>query len=165
MTSAANDEPRRSARTRHDATTKTYARLIKDVYIRSGCDVLVPAVGRRCVVAGHRRGACAQCVCRDCPTRDGTIDVNASFMTPRWLVCLLVVSCAWRVAATEPNAATRRWWSHVQVLAGDDMEGREAGSAGHRKAAAYVASQFRLAGLVAATDEGYLIDRVLRVHG
>ena len=69
---------------------------------------------------------------------------------------LLVVSCAWRVAATEPNAVTRRWWSHVQVLASDDMEGREAGSNGHRKAAAYVASQFRLAGLVAATDEGYL---------
>jgi Zn-dependent M28 family amino/carboxypeptidase len=77
-------------------------------------------------------------------------------MTARLLACLLVVACAWRVAATEPNAATRRWWSHVQMLASDDMEGREAGSDGHRKAAAYVASQFRLAGLVAATDEGYL---------
>lgn len=77
-------------------------------------------------------------------------------MTPRLLACLLVVACAWRVAATDPNAATRRWWSHVQVLASDDMEGREAGSNGHRKAAAYVASQFRRAGLAVASDAGYL---------
>ena len=33
----------------------------------------------------------------------------------------------------------RRWWSHVAFLADDTLEGRDTGSAGHRKAAEYVA--------------------------
>jgi Zn-dependent M28 family amino/carboxypeptidase len=59
------------------------------------------------------------------------------------------------LSATEPNAATRRWWAHVQTLAGDAMQGREAGSEGHRRAAAYVATQFRRAGLAAAGERDY----------
>src|ERR1035438_4076815 len=48
----------------------------------------------------------------------------------------------------------RRWWSHVQYLADDKMEGRETGSAGHRKAAAYVAGEFEGAGLKPGGTEG-----------
>jgi hypothetical protein len=44
-----------------------------------------------------------------------------------------------------------RWWSHVAVLADDKLEGRNTGSAGHRRAAEYVA-----AGLKPAGTEGYL---------
>lgn len=40
-----------------------------------------------------------------------------------------------------------RWWSHVQYLADDKLEGRNTGSAGYRKAAAYVAGEFERAGL------------------
>ena len=40
----------------------------------------------------------------------------------------------------------QRWWSHVAVLADDNLEGRNSGSAGHRKAAEYVAAQFARAG-------------------
>lgn len=40
-----------------------------------------------------------------------------------------------------------RWWAHVAALADDRMEGRDTGSAGERRAAEYVAAQFRAAGL------------------
>ena len=32
-----------------------------------------------------------------------------------------------------------RWWSHIQVLADDNMEGRNTGSPGHLRAARFVA--------------------------
>jgi len=41
----------------------------------------------------------------------------------------------------------KRWWTHVQFLADDKLEGRNTGSEGHRKAAQYVAEQFERAGL------------------
>ncbi len=47
-------------------------------------------------------------------------------------------------------------WEHVRVLADDNMEGRNAGSPGHRRAAEYVADQFRKAGLKPGGDEGFL---------
>ncbi|MGC9952040.1 MAG: M28 family metallopeptidase [Bryobacteraceae bacterium] len=50
----------------------------------------------------------------------------------------------------------RRWWSYVQYLADDRLEGRDTGSAGHRKAAAYVAGEFERAGLKPAGTEGYI---------
>jgi hypothetical protein len=78
-------------------------------------------------------------------------------MMPRRLALLAAVcACAlWSSAATEPDAATRRWWSHVRVLAADDMEGRDTGSEGYRKAAAYVAARFAAAGLAPAGEGGY----------
>jgi Zn-dependent M28 family amino/carboxypeptidase len=47
------------------------------------------------------------------------------------------------------------WWSHVKVLADDNMEGRETGSAGLRRAEAYVVEQITKAGLEPAGTEGY----------
>ncbi|MGQ0737148.1 MAG: M28 family metallopeptidase [Acidobacteriota bacterium] len=49
-----------------------------------------------------------------------------------------------------------RWWAHVEMLAADDMRGRETGSAEHARAAQYVSDQFRKAGLEAAGTTGYL---------
>ena len=65
--------------------------------------------------------------------------------------------------ATEPNDATRRWWSHVEALANDNMEGRDTGSEGHRKAARYVVAQFERAGLKPAGEAGYYQAVPLRV--
>jgi hypothetical protein len=48
-----------------------------------------------------------------------------------------------------------RWWSHIQVLADDKMEGRNTGSEGHRRAAQYVAGEFERAGLKPAGTSGY----------
>ncbi len=59
------------------------------------------------------------------------------------------------VFATEPNDATRRWWSHVTALANDGMEGRDTGSAGYQRAARYVAGEFERAGLKPAGENGY----------
>ena len=39
-----------------------------------------------------------------------------------------------------PSAAS--WWAHVEALSTDEMEGRNTGSEGYRKAAEYVAGQF-----------------------
>jgi hypothetical protein len=48
---------------------------------------------------------------------------------------------------TRAQRVGERAWQDVRVLAGDQMEGRRAGTVGHRRAAAHVASQFRKAGL------------------
>jgi hypothetical protein len=68
---------------------------------------------------------------------------------------VIVASSVWLLASTRPNQSTRRWWSHVRVLAGDAMKGRDTGSEGYRKAAAYVASHFARAGLGAAGESDY----------
>ena len=52
--------------------------------------------------------------------------------------------------------AQQRWWAHVSFLASDDLQGRDTGSEGHKKAAAYVAEQFKAAGLAPAGTSGYL---------
>src|SRR5271165_1592846 len=59
-------------------------------------------------------------------------------------------------AATDYETEGRRWWSHIQTLADDNMQGRNTGSEGHRKAAAYVAGEFERAGLKPAGTSGYM---------
>src|SRR5438270_509788 len=59
-------------------------------------------------------------------------------------------------AQTGSSAAAARWWSHVQALANDGMEGRNTGSPGHKRAAEYVAAQFKKAGLEPAGVGGYI---------
>ncbi|SIN67988.1 Zn-dependent amino-or carboxypeptidase, M28 family [Singulisphaera sp. GP187] len=56
-------------------------------------------------------------------------------------------------AADKPDGT--RWWSHVRFLADDALEGRNTGTEGHRKAAAYVAEAFAKAGLKPAGTDGY----------
>ncbi len=56
---------------------------------------------------------------------------------------------------TDWDAAGRAWWKHVQYLASDELEGRNVGSPGYEKAAAYVADQFEKAGLKPAGTGGY----------
>jgi hypothetical protein len=59
------------------------------------------------------------------------------------------------LSATEPNAATKRWWSYVTALANDGMQGRDTGSAGYERATRYVAAEFERSGLKAAGEQGY----------
>lgn len=72
---------------------------------------------------------------------------------------LLAATCAAMLTAaaqaTEPNAETRRWWSHIEALASDAMRGRDTGSPEHRKAAEYVVRQFERTGVRAAGEQGY----------
>lgn len=48
------------------------------------------------------------------------------------------------------------WWSHIEFLADDALEGRNTGSPGHLKAAQYVESQFDKLGLKPAGTKGFL---------
>jgi hypothetical protein len=47
------------------------------------------------------------------------------------------------------------WWAHIQYLASDQLEGRDTGSEGYRKAADYVAGKFKQFGLRPAGVDGY----------
>ncbi len=49
----------------------------------------------------------------------------------------------------------KSWWQHVKVLAADNMEGRDTGSAGLKRAEAYVVTQLKLAGVQPAGVKGY----------
>src|SRR5579871_3448135 len=60
------------------------------------------------------------------------------------------------LAGTVMHADQKRWWSHVEALASDDMKGRNTGSPEHKRAAEYVAAQFKKAGLEAAGTDGYI---------
>ena len=52
------------------------------------------------------------------------------------------------------DADTLAWWHTTEALSGDDMEGRDTGSAAYQRAAEYVAGRFREAGLQPAGDGG-----------
>src|SRR5689334_21138224 len=49
----------------------------------------------------------------------------------------------------------KSWWDYVKVLADDNMEGRETGSEGLKKAEAYVVEQLKKAGLEPAGTNGF----------
>jgi Zn-dependent M28 family amino/carboxypeptidase len=57
-------------------------------------------------------------------------------------------------AANAPDGM--RWWSYVEFLASDQLQGRNTGSEGHRKAAEYVIAQFERDGLKPAGVQGYI---------
>ncbi len=60
------------------------------------------------------------------------------------------------VSAADYPAEAKRWWSHIEFLASDALEGRDTGSPGHKKAAEYVAQEFERSGLKAAGKQGYI---------
>jgi Zn-dependent M28 family amino/carboxypeptidase len=73
---------------------------------------------------------------------------------------LLLAICAALVCSGYPQQPQdhfdgKTWWAHVKVLADDNMEGRETGSAGLRKAEAYVVDQLKKDGLEPAGVHGY----------
>ncbi len=57
--------------------------------------------------------------------------------------------------AGEMRLDGKSWWNYVKILAADDMEGRETGSPGLRKAQEYVVEQLKHAGLEPAGSKGY----------
>ena len=75
------------------------------------------------------------------------------------LLCaaLTLGACA-SSGATDPRTAA--WWRTTGDLSGDDMEGRDTGSPGYDRAAAYVARRFAAAGLKPAGDDGAWFQRL-----
>ena len=84
--------------------------------------------------------------------------MRQTFLVLAGLSVLLTVT----PTATEPNADTRRWWTHIQALANDSMRGRDTGSPEHRKAQEYVARPFERTGVRAAGEQGYFQSVPLR---
>jgi Zn-dependent M28 family amino/carboxypeptidase len=67
---------------------------------------------------------------------------------------------AFNLAAQQSAPPTRHfdgqsWWAYVKFLADDNLEGRETGSEGLRKAESYVVDQFSKAGLQPAGTNGF----------
>jgi hypothetical protein len=58
------------------------------------------------------------------------------------------------------DADTLAWWHTTEKLSGDDMEGRDTGSAAYQRAAEYVEARFRQAGLQPAGDGGTYYQQV-----
>lgn len=71
------------------------------------------------------------------------------------IVVAVMLLCSSLLAQSQPKFDGQSWWNYVKVLAADDMEGRETGSEGLRKAEAYVVQQLQKDGLPAAGSNGY----------
>jgi Peptidase family M28 len=69
-----------------------------------------------------------------------------------WIPLLITLAA---YAATDFNAEGNRWWSYIEYLASDSLQGRGLGTEGFAKASDYVAEQFRKAGLRPAGTSGY----------
>jgi Zn-dependent M28 family amino/carboxypeptidase len=80
---------------------------------------------------------------------------------PRKALCAAALfAFAFNLAAQQSAPPTRHfdgqsWWAHVKFLADDNLEGRETGSEGLRKAESYVVDQFSKAGLQPAGTNGF----------
>ena len=70
---------------------------------------------------------------------------------------LLLVGLVAAAAAQSSDLASegKAWWAHVQVLADDALEGRNAGTPGYDKAVDYVEGQFKAIGLKPAGTSGF----------
>lgn len=58
------------------------------------------------------------------------------------------------------DAQTRAWWQTTEALSSDAMEGRDTGSPGYDRAAAYVADRFAATGLQPGGDNGTYFQRI-----
>ena len=57
--------------------------------------------------------------------------------------------------SNSPQFDGRQWWDYVKVLADDNMEGRQTGSEGEKRAQAYVVEQIKADGLQPAGTNGF----------
>lgn len=67
-------------------------------------------------------------------------------------------ACASAPASIDMQTAA--WWRTTQALSNDAMEGRDTGSAGYDRAAAYVADRFKAAGLAPAGEGGTYFQQI-----
>jgi len=73
------------------------------------------------------------------------------------LVCLSLISIVVLASAQQASSHFdgQTWWSYVKILADDNMEGRETGSPGLRKAETYAVEQLKKDGLRPAGTKGF----------
>jgi len=75
------------------------------------------------------------------------------------LLLLIILASLYFSGQSQPSVTNhfdgKTWWDYVKVLADDKMEGRETGSAGLRKAEAYIVEQLKRDGVASAGVNGY----------
>src|SRR5262249_51712571 len=74
------------------------------------------------------------------------------------ILVLLIASSACAQAHSEPGTLKfdgQSWWNYVKVLADDNMEGRNTGSEGLKRAEAYIVDQLKADRLQPAGTDGY----------
>jgi Zn-dependent M28 family amino/carboxypeptidase len=71
------------------------------------------------------------------------------------IASLLIVASALSQQTPSSHFDGKTWWDYVKVLADDNMEGRETGSAGLQRAEAYIVDQLKQAGVQPAGTDGY----------
>jgi Zn-dependent M28 family amino/carboxypeptidase len=78
-------------------------------------------------------------------------------MLKKWSLLIFIAFFLIQASAQQENPSFngKTWWEHVKVLAADNMEGRDTGSAGLKKAEAYAVDQLKSAGLQPAGAEGF----------
>lgn len=86
--------------------------------------------------------------------------IRGDFMLKRLPLILalsiaLVAQSLSQSSVAAPNFDGKSWWDHIKVLAADDMQGRETGSEGLRKAAAYIVEQLKQDGMQPAGANGF----------
>src|SRR5262249_6121690 len=74
----------------------------------------------------------------------------------RFCPIVLAILAVLSTQAQQLQTSHSAWWTHVEALANDGMEGRNTGSASHKRAADYVATEFKKAGLEPAGIGGYI---------
>jgi len=89
------------------------------------------------------------------PAQNKPEEFSSMFKKLLPVVSLLVAISAFSQPAAPVHFDGKTWWDYVKVLADDNMEGRETGSAGLRRAEAYIVDQLKLAGLQPAGTDGY----------
>ena len=77
---------------------------------------------------------------------------SPAMKTPLLLAGLVAVATA---QSSDLASEGKAWWAHVQVLADDALEGRNAGTPGYDKAVEYVEGQFKAIGLKPAGTSGF----------
>jgi Zn-dependent M28 family amino/carboxypeptidase len=75
------------------------------------------------------------------------------------IAAALVFTIAARSGGAQQNAQThfdgKSWWQYIKVLADDNMEGRDTGSDGLRRAEAYIVEQLKMNGAEPGGSDGY----------
>jgi hypothetical protein len=83
-----------------------------------------------------------------------------SMMARLAFICAALALSACASSGATTDAQTAAWWRTTEALSGDGMEGRDTGSAGYDRAAAYVAERFQRAGLRPAGDDGSYLQSI-----
>ncbi len=76
-------------------------------------------------------------------------------MRKSWLFLSIIVLVPAFAQESPSSFDGKSWWGHIKVLAADNMEGRDTGSPGLKRAEAYAVAQLQAAGLQPAGVKGY----------